>query len=1062
MNSNKKIQNCEYLLGLDIGSASIGWSVVRVDNQQPVELLAAGSRIFDAGVEGNIEEGKDTPKTADRREKRLARRQHWRRAQRKRKVLLKLQECQLLPETPSPENEEDCEEERRHRMIVELDQELLKKHNLLDDHQKAQLLPYQLRANAANEKVTLFELGRALYHIGQRRGYLSNRKTDAAEVNAEESSQKKKDDSRGVVLKGIGELRDAMGDKTLGEHFASLSPFERRIRQRWTARAMYIEEFNKIWELQSSFHQCLTPEIRKTIYNAIFYQRPLKSQKGLIGKCELEVGKRRAAVALPVNQDFRILQAVNHLTLVEPDSTSRPLTISEKGIVYEALQDVAELTYAKVRKLLGCHKKAKFSIEEGGEKRIIGNRTRAKLQPVFGDRWDEMLPQEQEDIVYDLLSFQKADALERHAKKMWELDSKQAKQISEVFLEEGYASHSKLAIKKLSSVMRDGKAYSTARKEVYPESFETKEVYEKLPPVKKAFPELRNPAVERALTELRKLVNHIVREYGIPSRVRIETARELKKSKKERMSVVKKNRENEKRRGNARVKILKELGIENPSRWDIEKVLLADECNWECPYTGKKINMRNLLGSESQFDVEHIFPRRFLDNSYINKTLCYQHENRHGKQDRLPFEAYSHDEEKWNEILNRVRAFNGSVAWIKLKRFLAEKVPEGFSNRQLNDTRYASTLAGDYLAMFYGGRVDENSTLRVETNTGGVTHHLRREWQLESLLGGSKKNRDDHRHHAIDALVIALTDVGMVQRLANAAEEASQLGTRLMFAPVKPPWENFVESVQPIIDNIKVSFRAKRKLAGALEAGSNYSKAYVDKKGKATYRIRKPVSRLSKGELERIVDPRIKQAVLSKMEQLGAKDTKVFEVAENCPFITAKDGRKIPIYKVRIQITGNPRTIGKGVRKRNVLSGKGSNHHAIVVFYRDKKGNEKWEHHVVTRMEANRRLSKEGRAEGVPVFQKDWGPDKKFLFSICANDYIEADGEEDGERILYRVSILSAKQIQLWEHNQANTKSGDRICGLYGNCIQSTDNLRKRNARKVHVTPLGKIIPAGD
>ena len=279
---------------------------------------------------------------------------------------------------------------------------------------------------------------------------------------------------------------------------------------------------------------------------------------------------------------------------------------------------------------------------------------------------------------------------------------------------------------------------------------------------------------------------------------------------------------------------------------------------------------------------------------------------------------------------------------------------------------------------------------------------------------------------------------------------------------VQSPWNQFVDSVRPIINDINVSFRAKRKLAGPLEAESNYSKAHVVDSNNQTFRIRKPLANLSKKEIEYIVDPNIRSCVKDKMQQLEAKDASVFKNIENHPFILSKDGRKIPIHKVRIQIERNPRSIGKGPRKRNVLSGKGSNHHAVVVGFKDKKGNDKWEHYVVTRMEVNRRLSKESQNAGEEVIQKNWGPDKEFQFSICANDYLELDNEDD-TRILYRVSKLSANEIQLWEHWQANPNElEDRKGGDFGNRIRSADNLRKRNCRKVCISPLGEIVPAND
>ncbi len=206
-----------------------------------------------------------------------------------------LQEAGLLPAGPSQTPQQ------RHDLLCGLDRELAAKHVQQGDRVAAHLVPYRLRAKALDAKLEPHELGRAFYQLAQRRGFLSNRKA------------RKDEEEEGVVKKGISELQDAMieaGARTLGEYLAGLDPEEQRIRARWTARQMFVDEFEAIWSAQVACHAQLDGELKSKLRRAMFYQRPLKSQKGLIGRCELEPGHRRAAMASLEAQRFRYWQKI--------------------------------------------------------------------------------------------------------------------------------------------------------------------------------------------------------------------------------------------------------------------------------------------------------------------------------------------------------------------------------------------------------------------------------------------------------------------------------------------------------------------------------------------------------------------------------------------------------------------------------------------------------------------------------------------------------------------------------------------------------------------------------
>src|SRR5262249_28842463 len=150
---------------------------------------------------------------------------------------------------------------------------------------------------------------------------------------------------------------------------------------------------------------------------------------------------------------------------------------------------------------------------------------------------------------------------------------------------------------------------------------------------------------------------------------------------------------------------------------------------------------------------------------------------------------------------------------------------------------------------------------RVFVTTGGLTAHLRREWMLDGVLSfKDEKNRADHRHHAIDAIIIALTDSRSVQMLQKAAEEASAAKRRL-FAPVEPPWPKFIEEVRASVEAINVSYRQNRRVSGKLHAETLYSREIPGASGKVERRVRKELHKLTAGDVERITDPVVRGLV---------------------------------------------------------------------------------------------------------------------------------------------------------------------------------------------------------
>lgn len=1055
-----------YILGLDLGVQSVGWSAIEIDGDNgPCGVLTSGVRCFDSGVgsESEIASGKDESQNIKRRQARQQRRQLWRRGRRLKKIFGVLQKAGLLPPGEAKLPNE------RHEIIKKLDLELTEQFLPQNDRVAGHLLPYRLRALALDEPLPPFALGRALFHLAQRRGFETNSR-----------SASKDEEESGKVKKGISELSKKIEEtnaRTLGEYFAGLDPEEERIRQRWTARQMYRDEFEAIWTSQASHNPILTDECKKQIHDAIFHQRPLKSQKHLIGMCELEPGHRRAPSACLEAQRFRYMQKVNDMEIIAPDaeiiSLNEPQYSHIRIKVIELLDSQGELTFRGMLSKLGLKKPKgsdvgyKVNLEEGGEKKLKGNATAVKLRNIMEEEYDCFSPEELAHIVDDLLEYEKHDALARRLNKRYGIPADKAEILSNVTLESGYTSMSRKALVKLLPLMEQGDRYATARKKVYGDVSGVSVRYDYLPPVLDAVAQLRNPVVCRGLTELRKVVNAVIRQYGKPELIRVELARDLKKSRKQREDMTKKNRDNEKSRDDARKKVSNRLNCDKDAvgNLDILKVRLAEECNWECPYTGKTISMDNLVGKDSQFDIEHIVPfSRSLDNSFVNKTVCEHKENRTMKRNQTPYEIYAANETRWNEILNRVSRFRGPVAHAKLQKFRQKEMADDWAARMLQDTRYMSRLATDYLGLLYGGQIDSDHRRRIQVSPGRMTAFLRDDWGLNAILADGDedvKNRDDHRHHAVDAAVIALTDAKTVAMLSRSAEMAAERGHRLFaLDEIEKPWPTLLDDIRRSIDAINISYRVNRRVKGALHEETNYSRAHVvqDDNGKKheVRHVRKPLQNMSINEVNNIVDDVIRELVLYKLEKLGGDPKKAFADQANHPYLTAGDGRKIFIHKARIRKTVAVIPLGKSKSPR--YAAPGSNHHMEIFAVIDKEGKEeKWEGVTVSLIDAAQRVRMKQ-----PVVQRDHGPNTKFKFSLAGGEYLELDDDQGGRRLV-RGTVISGKIVEFRLHTDARpitllrkTKGGR--AGL----SMPVNSLRKAKARKVVVDPLGNILPAND
>jgi CRISPR-associated endonuclease Csn1 len=581
--------------------------------------------------------------------------------------------------------------------------------------------------------------------------------------------------------------------------------------------------------------------------------------------------------------------------------------------------------------------------------------------------------------------------------------------------------------------------WQTWRERTFPDRAQpTGEIRQRLPSHPRSMPELRNPTVHRALNELRKVVNNLLGLYGRPDVIRIELTRELKESKTRRSERLSRNKKQEAERRKA-VTDLQAHGIADPSRDDVEKWMLWKESNERCPYTGDHIGFEALF-RDGKYQVEHIWPRsRSLDNTFANKTLCRTDVNI-AKGNRTPFEMYAHDPDAWHAI--KVRLADCKLPEHKVRRFVKEVIAdadtEEFADRQLADTGWAAREARDFLKQLWP---DDGTMAPVETVNGRLTAQLRHQWGLDAILNpeGWGKSRADHRHHAIDALAVALTTRSFVKKLADCHKQRES-GIRP--PQLKPPWNTVFDDTRARIAEVVVSHRTQRKVSGALHAETIMGDTRLDEKTKSgSYRlfvVRKPLERISKSEIATIRDPAVREIVAAHVAGRGGDPKKAFPPYPRLPAQNRVDGPEI--RRVRLLTKQQPELM---VHAGTGFADAAANHH--IAAFRTPDGGVTFE--IVSLHEAARRI-----AAHEQVVRRSNGDGAKLLFSLAPGDVIEFPKGHDhaGRRVV--TSVWSSGVVVTEDCNDAD---GNPWRPTIGSIIAA-------GARKISVDPIGRVRPAHD
>ena len=895
-------------LGLDLGIGSCGWALADDDG-----LIALGTRIFDV-PETDKER---TPTNQLRRTARGLRRVIDRRRQRMNEV-----------------------------------RALLHRHGLLADAGKAALAsaadaPWQARAEGLERLLSPHDLALALGHIAKHRGFKSNAKRDHG-ANSE----------AGVMLEAVARTQDKLARyPTVGALFWRDPEFQARRRNRdgdysrTVLRADLEAEVRQLLAAQRRLGNTLAGTDLEADFIAIaFAQRPLQDSWPMLGDCPFEAGEKRAAKFAPTFERFRLLSRLAALRL-----DGQPLTPAQIAAAAADFGHQQGLSFKALRRKLGLAPHQRFddvAPEDEGKRDVVARSGTAMpgsyaLRKALGEAgWQALAntPARLDRIAAVLTFCESDDSITRDLKEMGLeplfLDALLAGLAKGLFAKFKGAGHiSAKAAAAVNEHLAQGMTYDKACAAAG---------YDHAARPEEDIDAIRNPIAKKALLEGVKQVKAVIeatrRQYGLPAHIHVELARDMGKSLEERQEIErgieKRNKHLDRLRGE-----FGELFGRPPRGDEMLRFELWHEQRHESVYSGTPILADMLVSDENLLEIDHILPwSRSGDDSPANKTLCFTGENR-DKKGRTPFDWMEHGGPDWPAFVARVQT-NPNFKGRKKRNYLLHDLDsrKDFAARNLNDTRYACRLLLATLKRRY-------PEAEVRARPGALTDRLRRAWDLQNLKkhdDGTRK--EDDRHHAIDALIVALTSESRLQHLTRLFQQVETLGepvnwrrprdiVRLFdglgqrpaeLSALLPPGPDFRARVEEAFDTIRVSRAERRRARG--EAHAATIRQVKERDGAPVVFERKAIMALTEKDLERVKDAERNHRVVEVLRQ-WIRDGKPKDALPITP-------QGHPIRKVRLSTSKKV-----DVKVRGGAAERGEMARVDVFRKANKKG--KWEFYLV-------------------------------------------------------------------------------------------------------------------
>ncbi|WP_417773585.1 type II CRISPR RNA-guided endonuclease Cas9 [Stappia sp.] len=1093
-------------LGLDLGTNSLGWCLLETGGE-PGEspegrIVDLGVRIFSQTEMAGREARSKESLAVARRMARGARRRRDRYLKRRARLLALLTDLGLMPSGGA----------ERTALVQGT-----------DDQTGGDISGsvFELRAKALDHALAPHELGRVLFHLNQRRGFKSNRRVDS---NDEEQGKI----AAGVTR--LEQAIAAEGARTYGEWLAKRRQVGLSVRARlssdggsypfYPSRDALEREFDRIMSAQMPFHaETLDPPAIAALRQTIFHQRRLRPVAP--GKCSYNPLEARLPKAHPLFQAFRLLKEVNELEILLEDQTRHKLVPAQRNALLlqlrTALNKQGKVPFSKLRRTLKLGAEVRFNKESESRKDLLGDVVQFALsQPsCFGPAWSGLPLDRQAEIIEKLRSEPDRDVLVDWLRKDCGLSCDAANEVAALHLPQGFG---RLGLSALSALVDelthglDDKGFvlseAAASVNVYgktnSETDPDRKALESLPKYQEVLerhippgaggkaepnaPEwdevmgrITNPTVHIALNQLRRVINRVIARHGRPDRIAVELGRDLKLNDAKRDEVNRKHAQTT--REAERLSVLLNEEFRQPDtgynrlRLRLWEELNADQpLNRVCVYCGSAITPSMLFNSET--DIDHILPYSLtLDDSQSNKLLCCRPCNRI-KGNRppagvVPWRA------GYEEILARAVVLPKAKRWRfaedAMERFGGE---EGFMTRQLTDMQYVSRLALTYLAALYDAEeADLDGVIRrhsrIRALPGRMTEMLRRKWGLNDLLCDhnsadvlKKKNRLDHRHHTVDAAVIAATSRALIKRIQTASGKLEEEGAERVVARIDQPWPEFRNELRERLCAVVVSHKpdhgtVSRKgydvgcgqTAGKLHLDTAYGPTGErDASGRERVVRRVPISSLEKpSDLEAIRGNEHGHSELRERLKEATRGLSGKAFQESVQKFAETDSKFRGIRHVRIVETKSPVWIthGDGRFKKGYLPGENLRYELWEL------PDGSWDAEVVSLFEAH-------QPGYVPKMRREHHNARKIM-SLMKGDMIAYEDPKTGERVIAKVRKFDQrnKQLYLDPHFQAGNLDRLEKQKIYAPFRPMPNPLKKVRPRQVRVDEIGRVFDPG-
>ncbi len=847
------------ILGLDLGVSSIGWALIDREDEKEC-IVGMGSRIVPLSTDDTDEfiRGNAISKNQKRTQRRTQRKGYDRFQLRRTLLIEKLKKLQMLPD----------------ESMIRI----------------SALKLWGIRARAAEGQVSLPELGRVLLHLNQKRGYKharSDESDDKQRSYVREISERYRmlqerqqtigqyffsclqEDERYRVKNQVFPRKAYM------DEFDLIMTVQQQFYPEILTSQVIDELRNRIIYYQRGLKSC-----KYLVSLCEFEKKAYQDSKGRT----VYDGPRVTPRTSPLFQVCKIWESINNLTLRNRKGESYLITLEQKAALFRHMDCHEKLTLTDLYKILGLSKSDGYWGGKAIGKGLSGNTTKVQIKKALGDiLGDDLLrfnlvftdtsadqntgeirqmvdtKYEQEPlyqlwhVLYSIRDKEELSSVLR--RKFGITDSEIIDKLYEIdFVKPGFGNKSAKSIRKILPYLQAGMQYDKACWAAgfrHSDSLTVAEnaariLQDRLKPIDKNT--LRQPIVEKILNQMINLVNALLEEYGKIDEIRVELARELKQSKEERNETFSRISRQEKENKEIASRVEE---YEQPSRTRIQKYRLWEESEHRCFYCGQLVGIREFL-SGSDVEIEHIVPRSLLfDNSFSNK-VCACRQCNHEKGNRTAYDYMrGKSDSEFQEYLKRVEDYykRKKIGKTKRERLLMpqSQIPSDFIERQLRESQYIARKSREILQAI---------CRKVETTSGGITAFIRHVWGWDDILHnlnmerfrsvglteirevdrcGQKHceerikgwtKREDHRHHAIDALVVACTRPAYIKRLNdlnvdrnnslgvfdNQGEEYNYKCSSLEKWFASQPHFS-VREITEAVSRILVSFKAGKKVA---------------------------------------------------------------------------------------------------------------------------------------------------------------------------------------------------------------------------------------------------------